>query len=299
VAARRGQPVLLVLDPTPHNGTATILCLGLICRKRILPVAWRVVPQQTPWPHPHLTYVQALVAEVAAALPPGCPVTVLGDRGRPSAELLDACQAVGWDVVFRLSADAQQSYTVRLPDGPTRPWWDLVSGPGQRWSERVDVCQQAGWRALPLTIRWDRGKPLPWLLVSTQPGGAAAVRASRRRAHAEATCEDGKTRGWHIEASRITARDRLDRFLLVLHLVFWWATQLGLRVIRQGGRWRFDRRGRRDLRVIRIGRAALMAMLDRLQTPHRCPSGKRPSARCARGSPRANRGKVDRVASAC
>lgn len=264
VASRAGQPLLLVLDPTPHNGTATILCLGLVCRRRILPLAWRVVPQQSSWPAPQIALFRALIAEVAAALPPACAVTLLGDRGLPSVELVDACQAVGWEVAFRRSADAQQGPTVRLADGTERPAWSLVSGPGQRWSGPVDTFRKDGWRSLHLTIRWDRGQAAPWLLLSTAPGGAAVVRAYRRRAHAEATYEDCKTRGWNIEASRITALDRLDRLLLVLHLVFWWATQLGLRAIRQGERWRFDRAGRRKLSVIRIGRAALADRLDRL-----------------------------------
>lgn len=278
LASRASQPVLLVLDPTPHNATATILVVGVVCRKRILPVAWRVVPQQEPWPQPQITSFQAMFAEVAAALPPGCAVTVLGDRGLPSADVFDACQAVGFDVVFRLSADAQQGPTVRLADGTQCPAWALVTGPGQRWHGPVATFQKAGWRELHLTIRWDRGQRGPWLLLSTQPGGATAVQAYRRRAHAEATYEDAKTRGWNVEASRITARDRLDRLLLVLHLVLWWATQLGLRAIRQGERWRFDRAGRRDLSVIRIGRAALADRLDRLlRLPplpfHRTPTG--------------------------
>ncbi len=265
LASRAGIPLLLVLDPTPQNGTATIPLLGLVCRKRILPVAWRVLPQQTPWPAPQITYVRAMIADVATALPPGCTVTLLGDRGLPSAELIDACRAVGWDVVVRLSADAQQGPTVRLADGTVCPAWSLVTGPGQRWHGPVETFRKAGWRSLHLTIRWDRGQAAPWILLSTHPGGATAVHAYRRRAHAEATYEDCKTRGWHIEASRITALDRLNRLLLVLHLVFWWATQLGLRAIRQGHRRRFDHAGRRALSVIRIGRAALADGLDRLQ----------------------------------
>ncbi len=278
LASRRGQPLLLVLDPTPHNGDATILCLGLVCRRRILPVAWRVVVQKSPWPQPQITYLRAMIAEVAAALPPDCPVTLIGDRALPSAELVDACQAVGWDVVFRLSADARQGYTVRLPDGRVGPVWDLVTGPGQRWTSPVAIFKKAGGRSLHLTIHWGRDQEVPWLLLSTQPGGTERVRAYRRRAHAEATYADCKSRGWNIEASRVTALDRRDRLLLVLHLVFWWATPLGLRAIRRGDRGRFDRAGRRDLSVIRIGRAAVADCLDRCQQGpplpfHRTPAG--------------------------
>jgi hypothetical protein len=266
LASRAGQDLLLVLDPTPHAGTAIVLELGLICRTRTLPVAWRVLPQHVSWPAPQWAYVQAMLADVAAALPPGCTVTIIGDRGLPSAELVDACQAVGFDVLLRLSADAHQGYHVRLADGTIRPVWDLVTGPGQRWAGPVALFQKAHWRALHLTIRWDRGATEPWLLASTRASGADRVREYRRRAHVEATYEDCKSRGFAVTASRITALDRLDRLLLLLHLALWWGIQLGLRVIRHGERWRYDRRGRRDLSLLRIGRAALADRLDRLLT---------------------------------
>ena len=263
LASRAGQSLLVVLDPTPHTDDATILELGVVCRRRTLPLAWRVVPQQDRWPKPQLTYVTELLAEVAAAVPPGCTVTLLGDRALPSADLVDACRAVGWEVLFRLSTDARQGYTVRLADGTKQPLWDLVTGPGQRWTGEVEIFQKAGWRTLQLTIRWAKGQDEPWLLISTLPGGPDRVREYRRRAHAEATYEDCKRRGFGIEHSRITDRDRLDRLLLVLHLALWWGTQLGLRAIRRGARHRYDRRGPRALSVLRIGRAALADVLDR------------------------------------
>ena len=104
------------------------------------------------------------------------------------------------------------------------------------------------------------------------------MREYRRRAHVEATYADCKSRGFAIEASRLTALDRLDRLLLLLHLALWWGLQLGLRVIRHGERWRYDRRGRRALSLLRIGRAALADRLDRLLRPpplpfHRTPTG--------------------------
>lgn len=268
LASRRGQELLLVLDPTPHNGDATILMLGLVCRRRVMPVAWRVLPQQTRWPQAQIAYLRAMFAEVAAALPPGCAVTVIGDRALPSADVIDACRAVGREALFRLSADARQGHRVRLGGREVRPIWALVTGPGQRGTGTVEVFKAAGWRTVELTIRWDRGQSEPWLLLSTRPGGAGRVREYRRRAHAEATYADCKRRGWDVEASRVTALDRLERRLLVLHLALWWCTQLGLRAIRRGDRRRHDRSGPRALSAIRIGRAALADALDRrLVTP--------------------------------
>ncbi len=85
-----------------------------------------------------------MITDVDTALPPDCTVTLIGDRARPRAALIDACRDVGWDVLFRLSTDARQGYTVRLSDGPPRPLWDLVTGPGQRFTGEVALLRRAG-----------------------------------------------------------------------------------------------------------------------------------------------------------
>jgi hypothetical protein len=272
LASRAGQEVLLVLDPTPLTARVTVVMLGLVCRRRVLPVAWRVLPQQTRWPTPQIDLFRQLLAEVAAALPEDCTVTVVGDRALPSAAVIDACRAVGFHALFRLSADTEQGYVVRR-DGDAAPvtLWSLVTGPGQRWHGAVALFKAAGWRRVDVTIHWQRDQTAPWLLVSTRAGGGARVREYRRRAHAEATYADCKRRGWDVEASRITQLDRLNRVLLVLHLAYWWTTQLGLRVLRHGDRRRYDRAGRRDLSIVRIGRAALADHLDRCSLPPPLP----------------------------
>jgi len=257
LASQGGRDLKLVLDPTPQNATASIVMIGLICRQRTLPLAWRVMPGAETWPQSMVEVVRTLVKEIAAALPPGCTVTLIGDRGLTSAELIDVCREVGWHALFRLSANAKQGCTVRLADGKSSPVWKLVTTPGQRWTGTVEIFKAFGWRTVELTIRWDAGQEEPWILVSDRPAGADRVREYRSRAHVEATYADCKQRGWDIEASKITKRDRFNRLLLALHLAYWWSTQLGLRVIRRGERVQFDRKDRRDLSVVRLGRAWL------------------------------------------
>jgi hypothetical protein len=45
-----GQEVTLVCDPTPLGAQWTVLWVGIVCHRRVLPVAWRLVPQQDDWP---------------------------------------------------------------------------------------------------------------------------------------------------------------------------------------------------------------------------------------------------------
>ncbi len=257
LANKAGQEVLLVFDPTPQNGAASVLVLGIVDHKRVLPLAWRVLPQQAAWSAPQITHLRAMVDEVVAALPSGCTVTLLADRGITGPAVIDLCAAVGWHYVLRVSVGPAQANRVHLPGAAEGRLWDLVTGPGQRWAGVAALFKEAGWRPVALTIAWDRTAREPWVLVSDRPAGMARVREYRRRTHAEATYADCKRRGWNIERSKVTDPDRFDRLLLALHLALWWSEQLGLRAIRTGQRRHFDRAGRRDLSVVRLGRSYL------------------------------------------
>lgn len=261
LAGHAGQELCLVFDPTPLADRVTILVLGLVVHKRILPVAWHPMPQQTRWPAHQATILRRLTRQLARCLPADCTVTLLADRGLTGAELIDCCQARGWHFVFRVSASAGSSPTVRLTDGTTCPLWSLVTGPGQRWGGKIDLYQAAGWRTVQLTIHWARGEDTPWLLLSDRPAGPARVREYRRRTHCEATYADTKVRGWNLEHTKLTDRSRLNRLLFALYLALWWAETLGLHVVRRGLRRRFDRTDRRDLSLVRLGRRWLTELL--------------------------------------
>ncbi|MGH3905531.1 MAG: transposase [Pseudonocardiaceae bacterium] len=268
LADQAGHELVLVFDPTPHKDLATILVLGLVVPKRVLPLAGRVMPQHDPWPEPLRPQRLALGREVQAALPPGCTVTLVADRGLTGAGLLDVCRALGWHFVLRVNVTASTSNRVRPhPAAPEQALWELVTGPGQRWTGTVEVFKKEGWRAVELTIWWAVGAAEPWVLASDRPAGMARVREYRRRMRAEATDEDCKSRGWHIERSKVTQLDRLERLVLVVHLALWWAYQLGCRVVRQGQRRQYDRADRRDLSLQRLG----LAWRHDPRTPERVP----------------------------
>jgi hypothetical protein len=261
------RDLLFVCDPTPYRECATLLCLGVVCRGRVLPVAWRVLPQQTAWPQRLEPLLDAMLADVTAALPPGTTATLLGDRGLVGPALIDAAQRVGWQVVLRLRASAGEATRVRFGDGSEQRLADLPTGPGQRWDTPAAIFKDAGWRCGYLTIRWDATAHEPWVLFSTRPGGPDRVREYRRRMHAEATYQDAKGRGFALERSKVVAVDRIERLLLVLHLALWWAFGLGVQTIRNGWRRRFDRRDRRDLSVVRLGLTACRDALHRDHPP--------------------------------
>jgi hypothetical protein len=266
--ARLGQrDVLLVFDPTPVGGRQTLLMLGLVVHKRVLPIAWHVVADQGGWSHTIGRYLTRLCRRVQAVLPADTTVTLVVDRGLASADLIDLCRALGWHYVMRLSVDATQGVHVRHADGTIQPAWALVRGRGHRWSGAVETFKAAGWRPAQLTIVWPRRYDQPWLLLSDRAAGPARVREYRRRVQVEAGYQDVKRRGWHLAGSKVTDPSRLHRLLFALVLASWWCHLLGQQAMRRGQRRRFDRPNRRDLSVIRLGRRWLRALLEQQQLP--------------------------------
>lgn len=271
------REVLLVFDPTPDRDRATILAVGVVVRHRVLPLAWRVVPQQEPWPERLRPLLEPLLRAIAAALPPATTATLLADRGLVGPGIIDAAHAAGFSVVLRLRAGAQEASCVRLDDGVERHLAELPTRPGQRYRGPAAIFKDAGWRHGFLTIHGDRAAKEPWVLFSDRPAGPDRVRESRRRVRVEATDEDEKSRGFDLEASKVSALARIERLLLPLHLALWWAYGLGVQVVRNGWRPRFDRRDRRDLSLLRLGRTAGLAGLDHDRRPtlpfRQCPTG--------------------------
>ncbi|CAN5581791.1 hypothetical protein BH24CHL1_BH24CHL1_02590 [soil metagenome] len=261
------RELLLVFDPTPYSDRATLLVLGPVVHKRVLPVAWHIVPGRTGWPHGTWPYLARLCTRVAAALPAETTVTVVVDRGLANVELIDLCQRLGWHYVMRLSVDARQGVHVRLADGTVTPAWAVVPGAAQHWNGAVAVFKHHGWRSAQLTIIWPRRYAQPWLLLPDRPAGRARVHEYRRRVQVEALYEDCKARGWDLEASKLRNFNRLNRLLLALVLALWWCHLLGQQVIRRGLRCQFDRPNRRDLSVLRLGRRWMDWLLDRGRLP--------------------------------
>ncbi len=269
-----GQEVTLIFDPTPHRGHATILMLSVVVHKRSLPLSWRVVPQQADWPEPLGPLFGAMAAEVNAALPVGTTVTLLADRGLIGPTLVDGCRTAGWHLVLRLTASPTAAAMIRLPDGSEQRLTTFVAarvtGPGQRWTGPAAILKGAGWRAGFVTMHWGRGADEPWVLFSDRAGGSARVREYRRRAHVEATYQDGKGRGFQLGRSRVSLPrgddtgdlDRLDRLLVAVALATWWLHGLGGHVVRVGLRSRYDRTDRRDRSLIQLGRVHLGTWLE-------------------------------------
>lgn len=253
LASRGDREVTVVFDLSPQGTEWTALVFGVVTHGRALPIAGRILPQREPWGVSLEELLRPLVADIAAAMPAGCAVTLVVDRGLTGVSLIDLCRAVGWHWVLRVNTGPAQANRVQLAGGGEEPLWALVARLGRRGTEAARLFKGAGWRAGWVTVHWGAYAER-WVLFSDRPGGQARVRDYRRRWTIEPMFQDGTQRGWDLERSRLRDPERLTRLLLGVQVMLWWLMQLGLRAIRHGERRRFDHPTRRDMSVVKIGR---------------------------------------------
>lgn len=241
----------LVLDLTPMNAQQQIVCLGVLVGPRVLPLAVQCVPLRAAWDTPLSELWATMVATVARQVPPGSQVTLLADRGLVGPGIITPCTNAGWGVVLRLKTEDRSR--VLLADGVEVGLADWIAQHPTRWSGPVRLFKKAGWLAGWLTIWHEAGQAEPWVLFSTTPGGAARVRDYRCRMRIEATFQDLKRRGFHLNASGLQAADRIERLWLVVSLALWWMHQIGARVIKAGQRAHVDRPDERRMSWLKLG----------------------------------------------
>jgi hypothetical protein len=256
----RAQRVFLVLDCTPFNEGATIIYVGLLIHSCILPLAWQVMPAQQKWPQGQWEIVERLLEQIAPHLEHS-DCTLLADRGLVGWPLVQLCRVRCWHYLLRV----RREHTCRRWMGrwtAWRPLGQLITKPGQQWCGRVQIWQ-APTLETHLSAVWEPTAQEVWLLISDRPAGRQRIREYAVRMRVEATFQDSKSRGWHLEASQIADRSRLDRLLLALFLALWWVTHLAAGCVHHGKRHLFDRQDRRDKGVFRLGRLWLLDILRR------------------------------------
>ena len=86
----QNQPVTLILDITPFEEHAQVVCIGLLQQSRVLPLAWKVMPGQEEWEQGQWEIVAALFEHVARALGEA-DCTLIADRGLSCLTLIHLC----------------------------------------------------------------------------------------------------------------------------------------------------------------------------------------------------------------
>lgn len=206
-----GDRLPLALDATTHGARWTVLVVSVLYRGCAIPVAWQVLPGNTPgeWLGP----IAALFDRLAPAVPRGWTVLVLADRGLWSPRLWGAIRGHGWHPVLRLQATATFQ-----PDGrPHQPARALVAAPGRAWLGTGRAFSPKRARiAGTLVVVWAPGQAAPWVLLTDLPPAAVGPSWYALRFWIELGFRALKAAGWQWEQTRRADPARVARHWLVL-----------------------------------------------------------------------------------
>jgi hypothetical protein len=252
---KRHRPHPARADETVHESATKMLSVRLLHRRRAVPLVWAVHPPGTQ-AAPYGELIAALLAEVAACVPPGARVVLLADRGLAWPGLIHTCGALGWSYLLRLQTQTR----IRVGDAADQPAASFAPRPGCRWAGTVAAFKGEGWLAGNLVAVWRRGSKERWLLFTDLPAAWQRTIEYRRRTWEEESFRDDKSAGFDWEQSRIRDPAHMSRLLLAMQLATLFVLAAGRHVLKRGLQRRFTRTDQRDLSLFSLGLRFLAAL---------------------------------------
>jgi hypothetical protein len=226
------KPVALLVDESALSDHLKIMTVALAYRGRALPLAWWCYPQDQ-YPLPQVELIDALLGQVAPAIPPGVPVLVEADRGLGcSPDLIERVERRQWFYLFRV----QHSVRLQLEGGGEVSFGQMVPHPGRCWSRDVQAFKKAGWSACRALGYWKVGQKEPWLLLTNWPRATTADYAVRM--WEEAAFRDLKSNGFNWQKSHVYLPEHANRLWFALAVAYGWVASLGTWVLERAEWWR-------------------------------------------------------------
>ena len=212
-----GGTVVLILDQSRISARLQMLVLAVRVGERALPLAWRVRATQGAI---GFAEQRELLTRVAAWLPPGGRVVLMGDRFYGTPDLIALCRALGWDWRLRL----KQDLLVFEAGGET-----TLADCFARGDHMLSGVELTGKRVVTnIAMVHEPGHPEPWIVALSAAPTVHRAFDYGLRWGIEAMFSDFKSRGFGLEDSQIRHPERLARLLLVMALALHWAVSTGM-----------------------------------------------------------------------
>mgnify|MGYP005857446901 CR=1 FL=1 len=247
LASLGSAALVLVVDGSQAGRGCMVLMVGVLYKKRALPIAWVVYKGKKG----HTTaqrHIQAL-EKVLPLLPKGSEVVLLGDAEYDTTEMLVWVEAnTDWQYVLRTSPQ------IYVQEGSTsQPISAYPLAQGQIFHHPQVGFTQDATVSLNLVGWWGSSFAAPIFLVTNMSSPYRACRFYRRRFQIETFFSDQKSRGFHIHKSHLSDPARLARMLVAACMAYIWMICQGLWVIASNNTGLIDRTDRTDKSLFRLG----------------------------------------------
>lgn len=245
----QGREVSLVMDRTDLGRRWSILTLGVAYQKRLLPLAWQLLP----FGGTSAANQIKLLERVQPYLPSLRQVRVhfYGDSEFRAVPLQQVCHKYDWHWQVGLKSDlyfCDQS-------GAWQPLQAMALQPGQRrYLNQVYLTQQHRFGPVNLIADWSPNQDSPRYWALDLPAETQAWRRGRKRFWIEPTFRDWKSYGFDLERSQIDDPGRLQVLLLGIAWTTIWMLHLGDWLTRHGHATLLAPAHRTDYSLFRLGR---------------------------------------------
>lgn len=248
-------PLVLAIDGSEVGQGCLALMVSLIYKKRSLPLAWIVV-KGCKGHFPEDTHVE-LVNLVQMLVPEGSIVIFLGDGEFDGTKLQATLDVFGWQYVSRTAKNAQLC---------VEDEWFTFEDLGIECGEHIGVPNalftHKAYGPILAIAAWDEGYQEPIYLVTNMELIDEACYWYGKRYRIETFFSDQKTRGFHLNKSRIDDPVRLSRLMIAACLAYIWIVFLGTLSILEGWVPVIHRADRCDLSLFQLGLRLLEHFLN-------------------------------------
>jgi len=240
-------PLVMVMDGSQVGRGCMVLMVGVLYRKRALPITWLVYKGKKG--HASAERHIQVLEKVLPLLPEGNEVILLGDAEYDTTEMITWVEKnTNWKYVLRTSP--QIYVQTKEHNQPIRAY-PLEKG-------QVLSLQDVGFtQASTLTLNaigwWASRYEEPIFLVTNLDNPYLACRYYRRRFRIETFFSDQKSRAFHMHKSHLADPVRLSRLLIAACLAYIWMIAQGLQVIAANNTSLIDRTERIDKSLFRLG----------------------------------------------
>jgi hypothetical protein len=219
----QGTPRALALEATPLGTRVTGLASSVVSRGGAIPVAWTILPANTPqaWRREWLRLWRTL----RPAIPTDDTVIVLADRGLYAGWRLRRLVRLGWQPFWRINRG-----------GPCRPDPQATYHPLRRFAPQPGTRGRGTGTAFkspprrlrcPVLACWEAGDTAPWLILTDIPPEASAAGWDGLRAWIEQGFKVTKRAGWPWPRPRMTKPLRAARRWLAVAVATRWRLSVG------------------------------------------------------------------------
>ena len=251
-----GREVCLVMDRTDIENRWSILTLGAAYRKRLLPLAWRVLPFGGTSEGEQI----ALLRQVQPDLPAldQARVYFYGDCEFRAVALQEVCRSYHWH--WQVGVKSDTYFRHRQGDWQTLQSLDLKQGQRLYLSD-IYLTHKHDFGPVNLMADWSGHQEYPRYWVLDLPATPQAWRRGRKRFWIEATFRDWKSYGFDLERSKIGDRYRLNGLVLGMALTTVWMIHIGDWLTDHGHQSDLIPATKNDYSIFRLGRDHLQRCL--------------------------------------